>query len=155
MSLAEPRDRRVIRYLVGRDHPEGDVYLAGALDLSGAVNTQAVGVDEQGDHHLRVVGGGATAILAVLRVERPKVHLLDTIQDEPCQVVLFQPVRKRRRHEVQLVTLDGEEVVGHGPIVAIAPGQVVDLTRLLPGALQVADGRTSGIMQQTLLVGHF
>ncbi|MGC8628425.1 MAG: hypothetical protein ACP5VR_12915, partial [Acidimicrobiales bacterium] len=42
------------------------------------------------------------------------------------------------------------EVVGHGAIVAIAPDQVVDLTRVLPGALQAADGRTPGVVQQAL-----
>ncbi len=94
------------------------------------------------------MGGGATTILAVLRVEGIEVHLVDGVEDEEGQVVFVQPVGDRRRHEVQLVTLDRKKVVGHGPIVAIAPGQVVDLTRLLPGALQVADGRTPGIMQQ-------
>ena len=70
------------------------------------------------------------------------------VEDEEGQVVFFQPVGDRRRHEVQLVTLDGAEVVGHGPIVAIAPGQVVDLTSVLPGALQITDGRTPGVVQQ-------
>ena len=98
---------------------------------------------------------GADAVCSEPLVEGPEVHLVDGVEDEEGQVVFVQPVGDRRRHEVQLVTLDRKKVVGHGPIVAIAPGQVVDLTRLLPGALQVADGRTPGIMQQAHMLRNF
>ena len=101
------------------------------------------------------MGGGATTILAVLRVEGIEVHLVDGVEDEEGQVVFVQPVGDRRRHEVQLVTLDRKKVVGHGPIVAIAPGQVVDLTRVLPGALQKTDGWTPGVMQQAQVISPF
>jgi hypothetical protein len=32
VALEEPRERRVIRALLGGQHPKGDVFLAGALD---------------------------------------------------------------------------------------------------------------------------
>lgn len=78
------------------------------------------------------------AVLAVLRVEEVEVHLLDTVGNEPCQVVLTKPVRKRRWEQVELVSLRGDEVVGRRPIVPIAPVQVADLTRAPPGSMQIA-----------------
>jgi len=53
-------------------------------------------------------------------------------------MVFGQPVRHRRRQQIELIALWGEEVVGHGPILAITPGQMVDFTRALPGSLQIA-----------------
>lgn len=48
--------------------------------------------------------------------------------------------RLPRRHQLKLVTLHRKEVVSHGLIRAIAPDQVVDLTRALPGTAQNARG---------------
>lgn len=70
---------------------------------------------------------------------------LDTVEDEPGEVVLFQPVRKRRRQQVELVALWGDEVVGHGSLVAIAPGRLVALAPALPGTSQIVPG---GFVQQ-------
>jgi protoporphyrinogen oxidase len=70
-------------------------------------------------------------------VEGGEVHLLQRVEDEEGEVVLGKPVGDRRREQVELVTLGGEEVVGHDVIVAIGPLQVVDLTRALPGLSQI------------------
>lgn len=56
--LAEPGDGRVVGDLVRRDHTEGDVLGAAPLDPAGGALADAVGVEEQRHHHLRVEGGG-------------------------------------------------------------------------------------------------
>jgi hypothetical protein len=62
----KPGDRRVVGDLVGADHPEGDVLATAALDPARASPADAVGVGEQGEHHFRIVGGGAVAVLICL-----------------------------------------------------------------------------------------
>jgi len=107
--------------------------VASSLDLAGRAHAEALGVEEERHHRLRMVCGAATPLVAVVAVEGGEVHLLQRVEDEEGEVVLGKPVGDRRREQVELVTLGGEEVVGHDVIVAIGPLQVVDLTRALPG----------------------
>ena len=86
------------------------------------------------------MGGASPAIGSVVGVEGLKVRLVDAIEDERREVIFWEPVGQGRRQHVALVSLRGDEVVGRDPIVVIAPGQVVDLTRALPGSLQIAAG---------------
>jgi hypothetical protein len=46
----------VVGDLVGADHPEGDVLATVALDRSRGALADRVGIGEQGEHHLRLVG---------------------------------------------------------------------------------------------------
>jgi hypothetical protein len=64
----------------------------------------------------------------------------------------------RRREQVELVTLGGEEVVGHDVIVAIGPLQVVDLTRAtrdfadrLKGFVQQAQPPLAVVLRQSVM----
>ena len=80
----------------------------------------------------------APAAGSVVGVEGREVILFDRVQHEPRQMVFGQPVHHRRRQQRELIAFWGEEVVGHGPILAITPGhQMVDFTRALPGSLQI------------------
>jgi hypothetical protein len=72
-----------------------------------------------------VITGPAAAVLAVRRHEGGKVELLDGIEDEPREVVLRQPLRNRRGHEIQLVTLHFSQI-RHDQIVARAIQGKVD-----------------------------
>ena len=97
------------------DHPEGDIDMARALDLAIGAHCEAVGIEQESHHGLRVVGCGSPAILAVVALEGRQIHLLHRIEDEEGEVVLGQPVGDRWRQEVELVALWGEKVAGHGP----------------------------------------
>jgi hypothetical protein len=99
--------------LVGADHSEGDVLAAAALDPSRAALADRVGVGEQGQHHLRLVCGVAVAVGAVGGVEGLDIELLDRLDYEPGKVVLGQPVAQIRWQQERLVTVTGEEVLGH------------------------------------------
>ena len=75
VALDEPRDRRVIRPLLGRQHPKRDVLLAGALDHPRGPDPARVGVEQQRDHHRRVIGRPAAPVDAIGRIERVEIHL--------------------------------------------------------------------------------
>jgi hypothetical protein len=73
VALAEARDRRVIRPLVGADDPRGDVLDAAPLDPPRRPLAERVAVEQQRDHHRRIVRRPALTIVAVDRVERPQI----------------------------------------------------------------------------------
>jgi hypothetical protein len=56
VAAPELTDAAVVRLLVGGEHPECGAFPTGLLDLSGAGQPDAVGVQEQHQHHPRVVG---------------------------------------------------------------------------------------------------
>jgi hypothetical protein len=99
--VADPEagDRRVVRELVDADHPEGDALAAAALDPPRGALADAVGVCEQGEHHLGVMRRAVMAVSAVSGVERPEVELLDRLDHEPGEVVFIQPVAQVRRQQ--------------------------------------------------------
>ena len=70
VALAEPRDRRVIRRLVGRDHPDRDVLTAAPLDPPRGPLTDRVRVEQQRHHHRRIVRRPTPAVLAIAGEER-------------------------------------------------------------------------------------
>src|SRR5664280_2879967 len=107
----EPGDRPVVRRDVGAQPPEGHVHLAAPLHLPGGGQPDRVGVDQELQHHLRVVGRGTVGPL-IGGVDRREVeHLVDRFRDEPGGVVFGQPVIEGRGKKERLVLV----VVTEGP----------------------------------------
>ena len=129
---AEAGDRGVIGRLVGGDHPEGDVLPAAALDATRGALANAIGVGEQGQHHLGVVGCPAVAVGAIGGVEGVEVELLDRLDHEPGQVALVEPVAKVWWQQHRLVTVGAEEVVGHDPIFLLQTDRKAGVAREPP-----------------------
>ena len=95
MTATEIADPAVVRLLIAGQHPEGDVFPAGLLDLARAGQPNAVGVQEQHRHHSRLVGLLAPRILLpVDGVDLLKIQLAGQIQQKEHQVVLWQPVHR-------------------------------------------------------------
>jgi hypothetical protein len=65
MTLAKPRDRGVIGHLVGGDHPKRDVLNARPLDAPRRALPTRIRVQQQRDHHRRIVGRSAVTIRAI------------------------------------------------------------------------------------------
>jgi hypothetical protein len=101
LGVAGPkaRDRRVVGDLVRGDHAVGDVLLAAALDPPRRALAGRVGVEHQGDHHRRIVGCSAPAVVAVGGVEGLQVDLIDGVQDEPGEVVIGEPLAQVGGHQ--------------------------------------------------------
>ena len=88
MTLAETRDRRVIRDLISRDHAVSDILDTRPLNAPRRALPTRVRVDHQADHHRRLMRRAAMTISAVGAVERAEIHLLDRPQHEPRQMIL-------------------------------------------------------------------
>jgi hypothetical protein len=92
MALHEPRDRRVVRALLARQHPKGDVLLAGALDHPRGPDPARIGVQQQRDHHRRVIRRPAAPVDPIGRIERLQIHLRDRVDDKPRKMPRRQPL---------------------------------------------------------------
>ena len=109
MSLAEARDRRVIGHSVRADDAEGDVLAAAPLDRPARALANRVGIEQQRDHHPRVVGDHP-AILAVVSQKRVEAHRLDRVDQKPGEMILRQPLSQARREEKVLLPVARNEV---------------------------------------------
>jgi hypothetical protein len=131
----ETRDRRVVGDPVGADHPVGDVLAAVALDRARGALPGRIGVEQQRDHHRRLISGATMAIGAVIGVELVQNHLRHRIDHEPREVILRQPLAQRRRHQKDLLTITSDEVLSHDGIVFAGPdGRGVCATASVPSA---------------------
>jgi hypothetical protein len=81
----------VVGGTVGRYHPVGDVGLAEALYLAAGAYPGAVGVDEQGEHHLWVIGSSAQAVIWVPGMRHRGVETGHHVEHEPSEVAFWQP----------------------------------------------------------------
>jgi hypothetical protein len=132
-------DGGVIGHQVGTDHPIGHVLRTRPLDPARGAVSLREGVEQQRDHHLRVVGGAAVAIGPVVGIEAAQVHVLDRGQDRPHQVILRQPLKQRRRHQKHLLTITFDELGSHAGIVFGAPDGT-----LFPTATPQSGGAVAG-----------
>ena len=121
MTLAKPRDRRVIRPLIRRDHPEGDILHALALDHPRRTLAAAIGIEQQRDHHPRIVRRPTHTIRAIRAIERLQLQLFDRRKHEPRKMAPRQPIPQIRRQQQLLITITRNEPLGHTPIVLNPP----------------------------------
>jgi hypothetical protein len=56
-------------------------------------------------------------IRPIRTIERRQIHLLQSIQHEPRQMVLRQPIPRARRHQRTLITITRQKVLGHPQIL--------------------------------------
>jgi hypothetical protein len=113
VPLAKPRDRGVVRGAVGRNHPERHLLLAAPLDLARRTLPDRVRVQQQRDHHSRIVRRTAAAVLSVRAVERVEIEPLDDIEQVPRQMPLRQPIPHARGQQEVLLAITRQEVLRH------------------------------------------
>jgi hypothetical protein len=113
----EPGDRRVVGSLPGGDHAAGHVLQADALNAACRSRSARPAVQQQRDHHRRLIGRSAVAVLAIGGVERRGIHHADGVDDEPGQVVLGQPLPNVRRQQERLLAIARQEVLRHSDIL--------------------------------------
>jgi hypothetical protein len=76
-----------------------------------------VRVEQQRDHHRRVVRRPPVTVVPVDGVEHGQVHLGDRGQHEPRKMILGQPLPHARRQQQLLIAITRKEVLGHHRIV--------------------------------------
>jgi hypothetical protein len=92
MPTAELGDRRVIGSQVAGHDAIGDILDAGALDPTRRAVGARVGVEQQRDHHRRLIGRPTAPIVTVIRVDRRQIQLGHRVEHRPHQVPLRHPV---------------------------------------------------------------
>jgi hypothetical protein len=111
----EPSNRRVIRHPVGADHPERHILTATSLDRTRRPLTNRVGVQEQRDHHRRLVRRPTPPVIAIVGVEPAQIDRVDRVNHKPSEMVLRQPLAQARRQQQLLITVTRKEVPRHHP----------------------------------------
>jgi hypothetical protein len=107
----------VIRALLGREHAKRNIFFAGALDDARGPDPARVGVEQQRDHHRRVIGRPTAPIDAVGDIERPEIHLRDRVDDKPRQMPRRQPLTDVRRHQKRLLAITRDKALAHHQMV--------------------------------------
>lgn len=113
----EAGDRREVGDEVHADHPECEVRAARRLDRPRGAHARRVGVEQGGEHHLRVVGRPSCTLGRVLIIERGGVEEADRVDQEVGEVALLEPVEHARRKEEQLLTVTTHIPICHDEII--------------------------------------
>ena len=74
-------------------------------------------VEQDRNHHCRVIRRPAAAVLSVGRVKRLEVHLRNRVDDEPREMALRQPLPHIRRHQKRLLAITRDKALAHHPMV--------------------------------------
>ncbi len=119
MITTKPRDRRVIGHLVSGDHAVGNILTTAPLDPARGALSARVRVEQQRDHHRRVIRRPTPPITAIRRIESRQVHLRYRVEHEPREITLWQPIPHIRSQQERLLTINHNEVLGHTQIVLI------------------------------------
>jgi hypothetical protein len=115
----------VIRPLVGADNTRGNVLSAAPRDPPRRPLADRVAVEQQRDHHRRIVRRPALTVVAVDRVERPQIERRDGVDDTPHAVPVGQPLTQARRQQQLLIAVARQEVLRHcGIVLSSADGPV-------------------------------
>jgi hypothetical protein len=142
MARDKPSERRVIRQLIRGQNPERDIFDTAPLDPPTRPFTDAVRVQDERDHHRRVVRGATPAIRTMRSLERRQIDHLDRREDRPRQMPVRQPIHHRRRHQELLITTQRPEVEPHARIVP--HNQNAGATVGIRAAGSIAGGPTTG-----------
>jgi hypothetical protein len=106
----EARDGHMIGRAVAAQDPEGEVLGAAPLDLAGGADPGAVGIQQHPQQHPRRIGGPTMPVSSIGLEERTQVELVDDVEDEPGQMVGWQPVAKVWWEQECLVAVTGKEL---------------------------------------------
>jgi hypothetical protein len=121
VALAEARDRRVIRALVGADHARGDVLDTAAFDAARGALAERVAVEQQRDHHRRIVRRPPLAVVAVGHVKQLQIQRRDSLDNEPREMTFRQPLAQAWRQQQRLIAVARKEVLRHHEMVLTTP----------------------------------
>jgi hypothetical protein len=107
-----PGDRRVIRPLVRGDHPAGDVLQAGALDPPRRPHPARPAIQQQRDHHRRLIGRPGATILAIgaVDVARSIAATASSTNHARCPSGSHSHVRRKQK---RLLAIARQEVLRH------------------------------------------
>jgi hypothetical protein len=144
MTLAKPRDRRVVGNLMSSDNAKGHVLLTRSLDRARRPDPARVRVEQQRDHHRRLKRRPAVPVLPVGGVERAQIHLRHRVEHEPRKVRLRQPVADVGRQQKRLLAAGRMKVLAHARNRLNSPGRILYATATMQTRTTKVMPRTSG-----------
>ena len=103
----------MIRGLVRRQHPIGDVLHQPTFDPPGGPLPGRIRIEKNSQHHRRVIHRPAPPVLAMACIELTEIEFGDHVEHEEREVIFRQPVQYRWRHQIQLLTIPNTDVHGH------------------------------------------
>src|SRR6266566_4376607 len=86
MDLPEVTDGAKVGTVDADDGQEGQVAFAGQSDLAAGIDADAVGIEEQANHHGGVEGWSATGLIFVVGVELAEVQAWHDFEEEEHEV---------------------------------------------------------------------
>jgi hypothetical protein len=154
VTTHKPRDRRVIRHLVSGNHPVGNVLTAMTLDPPRGTLLRRIRIQNQRHHHRRVIRRPAMPVRSIGRIERRQIQPLDTLDHEPRQMILRQPIPQRRRHQKRLLTIKTNEILRHPRIQLNEPDRTPLRDRLTNKQQPDEERRVPAALLQSDKTGH-
>ena len=115
----------MIGRLEHRDHLERHILHARPLDRPRRPHPARIPIQQQGDHHRRVIRPPADPVSAIRAIERAQIHARDRVQHEPREVPLRQPIPHIRRQQKRLIPITTNEVLSHPGMVLNPPDDTV------------------------------
>ena len=103
MDLAKVADGAEVGWIVADDGSEGQIPFTRGGDLAAGADSDAVGVDQERDHHGDIEGGLAAEFVGVMAVEGREIELGDEIEEEKHQIVFGQGVSRGDRLKAALI----------------------------------------------------
>jgi hypothetical protein len=97
MACAEPGDRGVIGGLICADDPGRDILVAATLDRPRGPLPQRIAVEQQRDHHRRIMDRPPVTIGAIGAVELGKIDLGDDINHRRGEVIVPEPLAQHNK----------------------------------------------------------
>jgi hypothetical protein len=91
------------------------------------VDPARVRIEQQRDHHRRVIGRPAAPIDTVSGVERLEIHLTGGIDDKPREMRRRQPLADVGRHQKRLLAITRDKALAHHEMVLNPPDSTPDL----------------------------
>src|SRR5580704_11660214 len=113
MTRAEPRDRGVIRRSVSANHPARNILPTTPLDRPGGPLTHGIAIEQQRDHHRRIVRRTTVPVSPISTIEPGEIKRLDSVQHEPRDMVLIQPIPQARRQQQLQLPITQQKVLSH------------------------------------------
>jgi hypothetical protein len=121
MLTPEPGNGRVIRTMLRTNNPKRHVRHTQPLDLPARPLTQRIGVDQQSQHHRRVIPGPPGTTKTPPRMKLAQIQLADHIQHKPHQMIRRQPIPQIRRQQKRLIPIDRQITPRHNPVSRAHP----------------------------------
>jgi hypothetical protein len=95
--------------------------MAATLDRPRGPLPQGIAVEQQRDHHRRIVCRATMTVGAVSAIELAQIDLADDIKHQPREMIVIKPLPQTRRQQQRLLAITPQEVLRHDQSLLTRP----------------------------------